>query len=222
MLLAAWPQVAYRNPSSHLVIAGKGEDGPAIQLFQSALSQGNVGLLQLLIAHVADNGDEPTRQACAILRTHFSQDTPQVCTDSATRVHFMGYLREQVLADMVAASRVPVVPSVVAEAFPLSYVQALACGLVPVTTNAGGLSHLGSQLGQKLPYVGDHVMVGLDGPGVVGRLASRISEVLDILEDPGRRLEVALAARELVMGKYTWPAVALRIQDIYHEAVSSW
>lgn len=121
------------------------------------------------------------------------------------RVELLGYVdRDRAMATMHACD-VYCLPSY-GDPNPLSVLEAMACGLPVVATDAGGLRHLVTHHGgRKVP------------PGDAAALADALHEVL---VDPPLRQSMGAHNRRLVEERYAWPRVVDRLEELYREAVS--
>ncbi len=115
------------------------------------------------------------------------------------RVEYPGYLAD--VAPLYAASHIGVIPSVVAEAFPLTALEMMAHGLPVVASDAGGLRET----------VIDGVTGFLVPPGDEHALAARINE---LVTDPALRTRMAEAARQRA-AEFTYDRFYKAITDIY-------
>lgn len=104
------------------------------------------------------------------------------------RFHFLGGREDT--SGLFASATAAVVPSVWAEAFGLTVVEAMAAGVAVVATRVGGIPELieGSGSGLLVP------------PGDPGALATAIGKLLD---DPGRRAEMGRRGREIASERFT-------------------
>jgi glycosyltransferase involved in cell wall biosynthesis len=92
------------------------------------------------------------------------------------------------------------------EPFGISALEAMACALPVVATDAGGLSHLVPDAGGfKVP------------PGDAGALAAALRAVLT---DPCRGCAMGKHNRRVVEERYAWRRVVDRLEEIYREAIA--
>ena len=118
-------------------------------------------------------------------------------------VTFTGRIDEKDFANYYAQSTLAVVPSLY-EGFGLPAGEAMACGVPVVSTRGGALPEV----------VGDAGV--LVAPGDSRALAEAIAGLLD---NPDRRLSLGKAGYERVIKNFTWRACALKLTEIYHEAI---
>jgi len=121
------------------------------------------------------------------------------------RLHLVGPLPPESdgLADLYRAADLFVLPSS-HEPFGIVVLEAWSAGLAVVATRVGGLGEL--------------VRDGVDGllvPPEDG--AALAAAVVSLLADEPRRRTLAAAGLLEVRSRYTWPAVAARLEGLYHE-----
>jgi len=85
---------------------------------------------------------------------------------------------------------------------PSSILEAAACGLPIVSSDAGGI-----------PYIVRHGVTALLIPR--GDDAALAAAAMRLFEEPGLASRLAAAARAEVLDRYTWPAVAVGWMDTY-------
>ena len=85
---------------------------------------------------------------------------------------------------------------------PNSIIEAFACGLPVVTTDAGGI-----------PYIVTHERTGLMVPR--GDAEGMAREALRLLEEPTLALRLATAARAECLARYVWPVVRDEWERLY-------
>lgn len=119
----------------------------------------------------------------------------------ATRVRFEGRVGHDDLPARLAECDVFLQPSIGEEAFGISVVEAMACGLPALVSDQGGLAEIiaDDSCGQRLP---------------AGQVAAWRDAIAALAADPERRAGMSRAARERAVAHFTWAANAAR-----HEAL---
>lgn len=113
----------------------------------------------------------------------------------ADRVHFAGRIPHAELPRWLVRAEVFVQPSIGEEAFGISVVEAMACGLPVLGSNNGGMKEIvvSGQTGQLLP------------PGDVAAWTAALAK---LLSDSGVRAAQGEAARRRAIDHFTWAANA--------------
>jgi glycosyltransferase involved in cell wall biosynthesis len=123
----------------------------------------------------------------------------------ASHVTFLSPVERPLLAGLYQAAAVCVLPTLW-DNFPNTCLEAMACGVPVVATAVGGLPEI--------------IHDGRDGmlvpPHASGRLADA---VIELLEHPGRRLEMGRAARRRILSAYTMERIARDTVAVYDEAI---
>lgn len=155
---------------------------------------------------VADKGVQHLAAAAATLpdtvQIHIFGDGPLRPELEASRspAHFHGFVPD--VADAMAAMDLIVVPSVWAEAFPFSVLEAMSLGKPIVATRRGGL-----------PEMVDEGETGLLVPAEdPAALAEAIAE---LASDPDRAAAMGRRAQEVQRRDYTIEAFAERMEAVY-------
>ncbi len=122
-------------------------------------------------------------------------------TLSLRNVHFLGRIQPDAMGALYDAADIFLnSPSI--DNMPLSIIEAFACGLPVVSTNAGGI-----------PYVVTHNETGLlvdcDDHEAMAANAIRL------LHEPDTALRLADAARAECESRYTWPHVQREWEELY-------
>jgi L-malate glycosyltransferase len=138
-------------------------------------------------------GDGSQREALQSLAAHLELGN----------VEFTGQVPNARMVDLYAAADIYLnTPDI--DNMPGSIVEAFACGIPVVTTNAGGI-----------PYVVTHERTGL----MTERDAHEAiaAQALRLLREPGLALRLTTEARAECERRYTWPAVRDRWIALYRE-----
>lgn len=114
------------------------------------------------------------------------------------RMHFAGAVKHADLPDWLNLADVYVQPSVGEEAFGISVVEGLACGLPALVSDQGGLPEIvcDESLGRRLP------------PGDVTTWREAIA---DFIADPTRLAAAGVAARARAEAAFTWTGNAQKL-----------
>ncbi|MCS7099675.1 MAG: glycosyltransferase family 4 protein [Sulfolobales archaeon] len=124
-----------------------------------------------------------------------------------SRVMFMNYVSDALLPEIYRASDVFVAPSIVAEAFGLVILEAMASGVPVIATSVGGIPEILSSSGAGM----------LVAPSSERELSEAISA---LLADRGLREIYGENGRRVVEEKYSWDIVVEQIERVYIEAIS--
>jgi glycogen synthase len=181
--------------------------GPLVLLYHGRVDA-RKGVLDLLDAVAMLAGTRPMR----LLISGIGPDSDAV----ATRVAELGLAETVELLGYVAYEDVPAVyrrgdifvSPTYAEGFSNTVLEAMACGLPVVSTRAVG--------------VVDCIRDGENGllvePGDIPALADALRRLLD---DPPLRRRLAGAALREIRARYSWPAVAARITEVYERVLAA-
>ena len=120
-------------------------------------------------------------------------------------VTFTGRIKDGEFAHYYAKATIAVVPSLY-EGFGLPAGEAMACGVPVVSTTGGALPEVVGDAGVLVP------------PGDAGALERAI---IDLLDHPEKREQLGRAGYERVLQNFTWRATALRVAEVYREAINA-
>ncbi|MDP9416344.1 MAG: glycosyltransferase family 4 protein [Actinomycetota bacterium] len=212
-LLGAVPSLAELAPGVRVVIVGTGVDTELLTDVVEELQAGCVtAATRLIWSHV----DPSERGWATDLIESWRRDPPPPGRDFT--VEFRGHQDEHGVADALAEADVAMVPSLVHEAFPLVMLEALAAGVPPLATDAGGLSAVLDEIAPALGDVGPLLRLPAPGPDFARELPLRLARVLDHVRRPGAGEAVRRACRGLAEQRYSWQVVVSGLEDLYAQA----
>lgn len=126
--------------------------------------------------------------------------------DLQGKVNLMGYVSDEALPWLYRMCDVFVLPSVSAEAFGITLIEAMAAGRPVVASRIGGV-----------PEIIDD---GVNGLLFEPWDSSGLSEAVNtILENPKLAEDLGMRAHRSAEENYSWPRVARRIEEVYMEVV---
>ncbi len=125
----------------------------------------------------------------------------------ADKVEFLGYISDDELIKLYAASDIFVCPSIFAEAFGIVILEAMASGKPVIATKVGGI-----------PEIIDHEVNGLlVEPNDTGELRNAI---IRLLSDKREMNRIGRNARKKVEEVYDWNKLVFRILEVYEEVMT--
>ena len=119
----------------------------------------------------------------------------------AERIHFVGRIPHKELPRWLSLGDIFVQPSIGEEAFGISVVEAMACGLPVLASDNGGMREivLSGSTGHLLP---------------AGKVAAWRRALGELLADNGARLAAGAAARGRAIDHFTWAANAAAVENM--------
>ena len=118
-------------------------------------------------------------------------------------VMFLGYVPDEKLPDLYAASDIFVLPALY-ENFPFAILEAQSTGLPVISTKVGGIPEFLTNKKNGL----------LVDPGDPEQLAQGI---MTLLQDPELAEELGRCGRRLVEEKFAWPLITSQVVDLYRK-----
>ena len=222
-ILAALPDLLEARPATRLLLVGEGPVREILEAFVQALARGDRAAVEGLagwqlplpgtgppdftevgrfLARLDRRGELDAWLARA--RRHLSPPPP----DPASPVLFTGYLRHPLLRFLLPCCDLVLLTSTVREAAPLVFLEALACGVLPLAADFGGLASSLDAVAGDLPAEVVEVM----------RLAAETDErVADLAAKGARALEIGARHQEdlrrVAVERYDWTRVAAALAD---------
>ena len=124
-----------------------------------------------------------------------------------SRVEFLGLVSETDKARMLRSVDVYVAPNTGGESFGMILTEAMAAGAAIAASDLDAFRRVldGGRAGALFPN---------------GDAAALTTLLGDLLDDPGRRADLASCARTVV-GTFDWPSVAARVMEVYTTAIEA-
>jgi len=214
-IFAALPLILERVPDLRLIVVGHGPLREPMEAFVWALEHGDRALVEKIVAwgKALEGVSEGDTAATALdnvarfyekLDLHGELDRYFEVAQKNVRVKnviFTGYLTHNELRFVFPCCDVGVFPSVVREAGPLVFLEALASGCFPLGTYMGGMAASIDAASNVIPPQVAEAMK-LDPENTIGDIASHVPLALEV--GVGYKNELAKLARE----RYDWTSVA--------------
>jgi len=214
-LIAAMPGILARRPDAHLVLVGSGTYREVLEALVYALERRDTTLLDLLVARGRDLERDSTRGPLEDLAAYAA--TPEghrTLLDHgpklAGRIHFLGRLDHPRLRCIFPCARIGVFPSVIKEASPLVFAEALANGVLPTGSYHSGLRDGLDDITPHLPApIAERMKLPAAARDRVANTVDQLSELLELLSEE----DLSPQLRALAEERYDWRAVAATMAD---------
>lgn len=214
-LIAALPEILAARPKARLIVVGHGPQRAVMEALLWALENGAATLARNIAqwgAALEGGPDAPYETLNAYFASLETDGTLDRYFDTARRtlradrVLFTGYLTHSELRHLFPCADAAVFPSVVAEAGPLVFLEALASGCFPLGVDKAGMGASIDAVAHALPPEDAAVMrLRADPAFTVRDIAANIPKALSL---EGRH---ASALRQAVVERHDWARVAERL-----------
>lgn len=211
-LIAALPDILTARPRARLIVVGHGPQRAVMEALLWALENGATALARNIArwgAALEHGADAPYDTLGAYFASLEKDGTLKRYFDTARRtlrsdrVLFTGYLTHTELRHLFPCADAAVFPSVVAEAGPLVFLEALASGCFPLGVDKAGMGASIDAAAHALPpQYGAVMRLSADPTYTVRDIAANVPKAL-VLE--GRH---APALRRAVVKRHDWRRVA--------------
>jgi glycosyltransferase involved in cell wall biosynthesis len=211
-IIAALPHILKAKPLTNLIIVGHGPQREVMEIFLSALQKGESQLLTNLIEWGTELEDSSGKSYQDIqlyfnklsevnqLQNYFQDAIRYINLD---RIIFTGYLTHAELRFIFPCCDVAIFPSLVAEAGPLVFLEALSSGCFPLGTYFAGMAASIDSVSEYLePDVSELMKLRSDYSHTISDIAHKVPLALD-LSDKYRHV-----LRRIAIEKYDWQSVA--------------
>jgi glycosyltransferase involved in cell wall biosynthesis len=175
------------------------DDEPTVVYFGKLSRNKGVHLLMQALAGI---------EARAVV-VGFGENRAELESSAPPRTLFTGPLEHRHLVHLLPLADVSVVPSIFPEAFGMVAAEAAAAGTPPLVARHSGLAEVAARLAEAYPPEFAHLTAFRPGDAV--DLQAKLNALL--LLPPHERRGLGLAAREVVVERWSWSGVAKRLLD---------
>lgn len=213
-IVAALPLVLSKHPNARLIAAGHGPLREALEAFVWALRNGELSLVERIVewgSALEYSAPKPFTEARRFYdqlaaRGELDKYFEEARRLSANRVIFTGYLTHRELRYLFPCCDIAIFPSVVAEAGPLVFLEALASGSFPLGTYFAGMAASIDSIADSMPVEDAKLMkLNADENQTVGDIATKAPAALSL----GDRHKATL--REIAELRYDWKNIARKL-----------
>lgn len=216
-LIGALPMIVEARPDARLLIVGHGPQREVIEAMAWALEHGAIGLLRNIAAWGSALEAGPAEPYGSLVQYFAALDREGALERyveagrrlvRADRIVFTGYLTHAELRHLLPCADAVVFPSVVKEAGPLVFLEALASGSFPLGTYVAGIAASIDAVADRLPP--DHadlMKISADPSLTVADIAAKTPPALAL----GGRYRDAL--RDAVVERNDWNRIAAGLAD---------
>jgi len=206
-ILAALPDILEKAPNSRLVVVGHGPQREVLEILITALLERNESLFK----NILDWGsalEGSARKPYATFKHYLDKQNVNDYIKKAQQVLkkdsaiFTGYLTHHELRYLFPCCDVSIFPSVVAEAGPLVFLEALASGCFPMGTYFAGMAASIDSVAHVLRDDVKLMKINHNEKETVQDIATNVPEAFAITE------QYKKALREVAVEKYDWQNVA--------------
>lgn len=219
-LIAALPLILEQTPQARLLIVGHGPLREVMEAWLWALGQGELRLLEKFVGWGSPYEDTSPELFQEVLNFLQSLETRGKLVQyfekaqrflHADRVLFLGYLNHALLRHLFPCGDVAIFPSVIPEAGPLVFLEALASGCFPIGTYFGGMAASIDSVSEILPQgEAEWMKISARPEDTVADLARKVPVALGI----GDRHRQAL--RQVAEERYDWSGIAKNWSTLLH------
>ena len=218
-LITALPGILSQNPEVRLVIVGHGPQRAVLEAMVFALSAGDADLFCRLLS-LGAGMERHTMAAFAPVTAYFEQLRRQdkwadyfVLAQQyvqVDRVIFTGYLNHAALRHLFPVCDVAIFPSMLAEAAPLVFLEAIASGCFPLGTDFAGMAACIKAVAAVLPADISHIMRLRPDPA--DTLVDMVQHTTLALQTNGAYQQTL---RDWVVAEHDWHRISRRLcQDL--------
>lgn len=214
-ILAAMPEILDVEPNTRLVVVGHGPQRESLEAMIWAFENGHTGLVKNIIKwgrELEDYGDKHLEEFqlyfdhlenIGELDNYFDKAQKHINND---RVVFTGYLTHRELCYLFPACDVAIFPSVVAEAGPLVFLEAMASGCFPIGTYFAGMGASIDSVSYAIPpKIVDLMKLSPNASQTVRDIVTNVKSALYVDETYKDKL------RKVAIEKYDWNNISKKL-----------
>ncbi|MEM9489253.1 MAG: glycosyltransferase [Myxococcota bacterium] len=222
-LLCAMPALLQKRPDAHLVIVGSGTYREVLEALLFSLTTHNLELFDRLVTAGRDLERDVASGPLEDLHHYAADPDNRALLQAhgpalAGRVHFVGRLDHRRLRHLFPCATVAAFPSIIKEASPLVFAEALACGVLPTGAYHSGLRDGLDDLQQRIdPALWPHMCLPAEPERRVQGIVDSLSTLLDMLAQKPRAAELRVIAEQ----HYDWSAKAKLLAAFAQRIVSA-
>lgn len=219
-IIAALPGILEKYPRARLIVVGHGPLREPLEALLWALENGAGDLVQNITnwgSRLESSGKRPLREIQyyfaklkkeGLLEAYFESAQKYISRKS---VIFTGYLTHQELRYLFPAGDVALFPSVVAEAGPLVFLEAMASGCFPVGTYFAGMAASIDSVAGSIPAdVSEWMKLNADENETIRDIVLKTKGALTV-EDKYKKM-----LRKITVEEYDWQNISKRLaNDLY-------
>lgn len=219
-VIGALPSILAERPDLHLIVVGHGPLREPLEALVYALGRGDRKLARdaLEYAETIDTGEPEHLDAlrhfwnsleeAGTADQYWSDASEYVRPDS---VLFTGYLTHREMSWLLPCCNSAIFPSMVIEAGPLVFLEALASGVFPLGTYFGGMQLKIDRAAEYLGDTADAMKMRPTAEHIVGDIAAAVPASL------GLAAENKTTLRQIATEHYDWRPVARRLGAVLEE-----
>ena len=219
-IVTALPEILAAEPNTRLIVVGHGPQREPLEALIWALQHGHTDLVLNIVnwgRELESNGETSLEETQLYfdhlkksneLQTYFEKAQKYL---DKNRVLFTGYLTHRELCHLFPACDVAIFPSVVAEAGPLVFLEAMASGCFPIGTYFAGMAASIDSVSQAVPTdVTDLMKLSPRADQTVMDIITKVKKALYVDENYKEKL------RDVAIEKYDWENISKKLaSDLY-------
>jgi len=219
-IIAALPEILDSEPNTRFIVVGHGPQREPLEALIWALQNGHTDLVLNIVKwgrELEGNGEKSLEEVQFYfdhliksneLDNYFNKAQKNI---NKNLVLFTGYLTHRELCCLFPACDVAIFPSVVAEAGPLVFLEAMASGCFPVGTYFAGMAASIDSVSQAVPQeIADLMKISPRADQTVLDIILKVKKALYVDINYKERL------RNVAIEKYDWENISDRlVSDLY-------